>query len=511
MSENTDALIFGKNIEKHLVALEIEDDVAVLYEQNPETGKVTRREEGHRYWVLSNRELDNRFKRLKGNLYYRYGALVKTKNEFYAIKNQFRNENLYGVSDPREAHMIRYGRTLFKDLKHDQVSVLAFDIETTGLHHDEDSKVLLIANTFRDSKGQITRRLFAYDEYENDGDFLKAWIDWVVEIDPSVLVGHNVYKFDLPYIDFCCSKANVIFSIGRERKEFKVANYESRFRKDGSQTIGYNKVIIYGRSVIDTMFLSIKYDVARNFTSYGLKSIIKELGKEVEGRVFYDAAKIKDNHLIPEEWSIIKQYAEHDGDDALTLYDLMIPSFFYWTQNIPKTFQSIIESATGSQINSLMMRSYLQDGHSLPKTSIAQKFPGALSVGNPGVYRNVLKWDISSLYPSIMIQYEIYDQNKDPNANFLKMVKAFREQRLENKRKAKETGLTYFRDMEQSQKIGINSAYGTLGANGLLFNSPKNAALVTEKGREILQQAIVWATNKRLETKLEEVVSNDEL
>ena len=43
----------------------------------------------------------------------------------------------------------------------------------------------------------------------------------------------------------------------------------------------------------------------------------------------------------------------------------------------------------------------------------------------------------------------------------------------------------------QSQKIVINSAYGLLGAQGLNFNSPDNAALVTKGGREILQNGIV--------------------
>ena len=52
----------------------------------------------------------------------------------------------------------------------------------------------------------------------------------------------------------------------------------------------------------------------------------------------------------------------------------------------------------------------------------------------------------------------------------------------------------YHDDMQASYKIMINSMYGFLGTAGLLFNSPKNAAFVTRKGREILSQAIKWAS-----------------
>jgi DNA polymerase elongation subunit (family B) len=50
--------------------------------------------------------------------------------------------------------------------------------------------------------------------------------------------------------------------------------------------------------------------------------------------------------------------------------------------------------------------------------------------------------------------------------------------------------------MEQTQKVAINSSYGLLGATGLVYNSPKNAALVTEKGRETIATATLWASGK---------------
>jgi DNA polymerase elongation subunit (family B) len=242
------------------------------------------------------------------------------------------------------------------------------------------------------------------------------------------------------------------------------------------------------------MFLAYKYDIGRKYESYGLKKIIAQEKLEAEDRVFYDASQIRFKYKDPNEWKLIKEYCLHDADDALKLFDLMSPPFFYMTQSVPKSFQSMIESASGSQINSVMVRSYLQEKHSIPKASTTVEYEGAISFGNPGVYRNVFKVDVASLYPSIMIEYKVYSPQKDPNKNFLNLVQTFTERRLYHKRLAKEE--KYHDDMQAAFKIFINSCYGFLGSTGLNFNMPEGAALVTKIGRDILSKSIEWAGQK---------------
>jgi DNA polymerase elongation subunit (family B) len=243
------------------------------------------------------------------------------------------------------------------------------------------------------------------------------------------------------------------------------------------------------------MFLSIKYDATeRKFESYGLKSIISQLGLEKPNRTFYDASKIRENYTNVDEWQKIKDYCIDDADDAITLFDLMAAPFFYLTQSVPKSFQAMIEGATGSQINAIMTRAYLQDKHSIPKANEAAHYEGAISIGNVGVYSNVWKVDVASLYPSIMIEYEVGDRNKDPNGYFQDLVKTFTSERLKNKKLAKTN--KYYDDLQASQKIFINSCYGFLGTAGLNFNAPEKAAFITAKGREILTKAIDWSESK---------------
>lgn len=483
-----DPLIFGKNDKEGIVSIEVNDSNAEIFYENKPTEVVS-----NRFWILANEQLPG-FIKLKGDLHYKYGRQFNERSEFLKFRTYNRGKDIYSIFDAKEALMIKDGYTYFKGIKLEDVSVLSFDIETIGMNRDNDSKVLLISNTFK-KNGKTIKKLFAYDQYASQGEFLEAWCSWVVEQNPSVLCGHNVFSFDLDYLNHVAEREGVTLNLGRNGEPIRFDTYESKFRKDQTQDYMYKKAHIYGREIVDTLFLSIKYDTAtKKYESYGLKQIIKQEGLESKDRVFYDAQQIRFNYKNPIEWEKIKKYCEDDSDDALALYFLMAPSMFYTTQSVPKSYQNVICTATGSQINSMMVRSYLQTGYSIPKATMAKEYEGAISIGNPGIYNNVKKIDVSSLYPSIILQYEIFDKDKDPQANFLKIVQTLTKQRLEHKKLAKTD--KYYDDRQQSEKIMINSAYGFLGTTGLHFNNPIKAAEVTRIGQEILKKSIEWSEKK---------------
>lgn len=487
-----DKLIYGKSQEERIVSIESSGDSLEIFKETKE-GKIESSFVPNRYWILAPFPIGHdKWARLNGDLHYRFGRQFRTREEFVKARGYYRHKDVFSIYDPKEAAMVKDGYTYFKGMKHDEVSILAFDIESTSLEHTDAAKILLISNTFR-KQGKITRKLFAYNEYSDEGAFLQDWCAWVREMNPSIITGHNIVMYDFPYMQFLADKAGITLDLGRDGSAAEFDSYESKFRKDGSQFYHYNKIHIYGREVVDTMFAALKYDVGRKYENYSLKYIVKTEGLEIKDRVFYDAQQIRHKYHIPEEWEKIKLYCSQDGDDGLAVFDLTTPPFFYLTQSIPKSFQLVSESASGSQINSMMMRAYLQDAHSLPKASEAIRFEGAISVGSPGIYNNCIKWDVASLYPSIMLTYEIYPKEKDPNLYFKTILEFFTVGRLNNKRLSKETKDPYYKQLEQSQKIFINSAYGFLGASGLLFNDPPAAASVTQKGREILTQAIDWS------------------
>lgn len=501
-----DKILYGKNPQEGIVGLEVTDNLTELFIQD-ETGKIESKFVSNKFWILSNRPLNKNFIRLEGDLHYKWGIQFEDRESFGKFRRIWKNEDIYSIYNPKEAFMVKDGYTYYKGLQPKDISILSFDIETTGLNHDNTAKLILITNTFR--KGdQVIRKLFCYDEYQNEGEMLVAWCKWVKEVDPSIITGHNIISYDLPYMQFIADKHNVSINLGRNGSDIKFDRFESGFRIDQTRDLNYKKVYIYGREVIDTMFLAIKSDIAaKKYESYGLKQIIKQENLEQQNRQFYDASKIRFNYTNKEEMVKIKKYAETDADDGLKLFDLFCPPFFYLTQMVPKSFQAVTESASGSQINSLLVRSYLQDRYSIPKASETFHFEGAISWGNPGIHKNVLSFDVSSLYPSIILQYNVHDKEKDPKAYLLYITNKLREERLKYKKLFQETNNLQYDHLQTMKKIVINSIYGFLGSTGLNFNSPKLAAFITSKGREILQKAIKWATGSELVIEKEQVIN----
>lgn len=494
------SLIFGKDNTQNIVSLEVKDETIELFIEKD--GIVTSKFLPNKYWIVSPKKFNDGWKPLKGNLFYKYIKYYDDINSYYKDKRTYRDAEIFSVGNPKEAAMLLNGFTHFKGMKVEDVSILSFDIEGMGLAHNPSSRVLMITNTFRRGKS-IERKSFSCDEFESDGEMLEAWTAWVREKNPSIVSGFNVFGYDFPYLNYCASKAGVTLSLGRDGSNITFDKYESKFRKDGSQDYDYKRCHIYGREIVDMMFVAYHYDFSRKYERYALKEIIKHEGLAREGRQYYDAANIGKDWEDLEKRKLIKQYGQDDSDENLALYDLMIPSFFYLSSSIPKTFQQINYTASGSQLNAFLIRAYLQQDHSLPKTSEVQKFEGAISFGVPGIYSNMLKIDFSALYPNIIRQFGIYDKGKDPKGYLLKMTNYFTDERLKNKKLAKQTGDKYYSDLEQSQKIVANSIYGLLGAK-LNFNYPAGAAEVTRIGRELLKFSIFWATGKNIDYWLDE-------
>lgn len=490
-------IIYGINKESNIVNISIDEPAGLVYIFKEIDGVVSYTTKQYKHWVLFQEPINNTLKTLSGSQPYKY-IKEYTLDELAAVRKKLYYYKNYTVYNKPENFMISNGYTYFKDMKNADVSLLSFDIETTGLDPNT-CELLLITNTFR-KNGKYISKTFSLIDYVDEVAMISTWCAWVKEMDPTILLGHNINMFDIPFINTRWYRGtDTVLPLGRLENRIVIEERPREFRKDGSQTYTYHRINCFGREIVDTFFLSIKADIARKYESYGLKSIIKQEGLEEAGREFYDASQIGKNWHIPEERAKIIAYAEADSRDPIKLFDLMIGPFFYLTPYIPKTFQVMIESATGSQINALMVRSYLQKDMSVAETSQSVPFEGAISFGNCGVYDNVFKVDVASLYPSIMRHYKVFPKGKDYNNHFPRMLDYFTEERLKNKKLAKDTKDRFYDDLQNAQKVVINSAYGFMGASGLNYNFPEGAAETTKYGRDIITKAVEWATGHTLE------------
>lgn len=498
----SNSIIYGKDSTEKIVNLSVMDDTLYIYQEID--GNIIESTRPYTHWVLSKKKHNDTFTTLEGNQPFKYFKEYKYADFEAKAKPLVYKLGLFTIQQKQENYMVRHGITYFKNTKVDEVSLLSFDIETTGLDPKApNAKLLIITNTFR-KLGNYESKTFVVDDFSSEKEMILAWAEWVKEKDPSVIIGHNIIMFDIPYIIGRCSINKIQLKLGRRNQPLQIEDRERQFRKDGSQSYTYKRIECFGREIIDTFFLAIKTDIGRVYPTYGIKSIMKYEGLEEDDRQHYEAAKIAQNWHIPEEKKKIIAYAEADSRDPIKLYDLKIATMFYICPVIPKPFQLIAESASGSQLNALMVRSYLQQDHSIAEAEDVPKFQGAISFGVPGVYKNMLKLDFSALYPSIMREYELYDKKKDPKKHFLQVVEFFHEYRQEYKKKYQETKDRYYDDLQNVAKTIANSCYGFLAAKGLQYNSPQIASFITAKARELLTFSIEYFSSRSLNSWIEE-------
>ncbi|MBX6341584.1 MAG: DNA polymerase, partial [Thermomicrobiaceae bacterium] len=186
-------------------------------------------------------------------------------------------------------------------------------------------------------------------------------------------------------------------------------------------------------------------------------------------------------------------YALDDVEDTRVLSELAAPTEFYQTQILPRAFQSVAVGGPGEKINFLMTRVYLSLGHSLPTPQPPRAYPGGYSeIRRHGVFAPVVKCDVESLYPAIMLTDRIAPAS-DALGVYLELLDDLTARRLQAKRQARSASgaeRARWNGLQASFKVLINSFYGYLGYDRALFNDYHAAERVTLRGQEIIRRVV---------------------
>jgi DNA polymerase, archaea type len=398
------------------------------------------------------------------------------------------------ISDPVHQYLLLTGKTLFKGMKYDDLHRLALDIETACAPGFEFSNVLrnedrILSIALMDNHG-YEEVLFGRDMAEKE--MLEALGERISRIDPDVLEGHNLFNFDLEYIVGRARMHGVRLGWGRDGSEPRIRG--SRFTV-AERMIDFTRMDIYGRHVVDTLFLLQYYDVtARELESYGLKSAAIHFGLAEEDRTYVDGSDIQ--RTFQEDPEALKRYNLDDARETLALSELLGYSFYLQTRIFPYSYQNIFVRGNATKINGLFMREYLRQRVSIPKPSGKGAFEGGYTdVFKQGVVRNVVHCDVASLYPSILLSYDLKPAG-DSLGVFLPLLRDLRSFRLEAKRRARESEgaaeRDYYQALQQTFKVLINSFYGYLGTEIHNFSDTALAAQVTRLGRELIHVMLDW-------------------
>ena len=391
-------------------------------------------------------------------------------------------------ADPTHQFLLRTGKTSFLGLRFEDLSRMALDIEVTtapGFEFPnaarESDRIIAIA--LADSAGLCT--VLSGTEM-SEAELLAECSRIIRERDPDVLEGHNVFRFDLEYLEARARRHRIPLRWGRDGSVLR--GRASRMQV-ADRSISYRRYAVAGRHIVDTWILAQLYDVAaRDLPSYGLKDVARHFGVAAPTRTYLPPEEIP--RIFIEDPKRLLAYAQDDVTETLALSAILSPPYFVQAQALPFDYQSTVLRGNATKVDALLLREYLHRRQAMPSPQAGQAVAGGYTaVFQRGVAREVLHVDVASLYPSIMLGQRVL-----PASDRLGVVAALlgdlRAFRLSAKALAREAADPAQRallgGLQQTFKILINSFYGYLAFSQGHWNDFEAANRVTSEGRRLV-------------------------
>jgi DNA polymerase, archaea type len=469
------------------------DDLAHLgsrlvpaFESSAEPATFTYREldgpsESYRYLISANngRTLE---RALVDGASRRLGRQINSINEL--------QDEYYRVG-PVEQFLMQSGKVYFRGLTYSDLHRLQFDLETTAL---DPRRGRIFMAAIRDSRGLATT--IEAPTPDDEASLITSLSALIRERDPDIIENHNLFGFDLPFLEQRAATLNIPLILGRAGGP---ADLE---RRDETLAIGpearrRTRYSIAGRELIDTLDAVRRHDfVVRDMPSHSLKDAARYFGIAAPNRVYLDGATIYETYRRDPDR--VRQYALDDvvEVDGLSLRLLGAP--FAVASMAPRRYERLASAGPAMGIlEPLLVRAYLRNGAALPRQSTDQEGGQGLHEGGAvhllaeGVAEHVVKADVASLYPSLMRTYQI-GPACDYLGVLLSILGRLTDLRLSHKSAAKQATpgsveANHHEATQAAMKILVNSAYGYMGAGSMaLFADSYAAGEVTRRGREIL-------------------------
>ncbi|MBI4839817.1 MAG: DNA polymerase II [candidate division NC10 bacterium] len=401
-------------------------------------------------------------------------------------------------TDPVQQHLMLTGQTHFLVLPLGELRRMQLDIETycaAGYEFPNAARAedRITAIALADSTGWehlISGK--ALDE----PDMLKELVRLVQERDPDVLEGHNLFRFDLEYIEARARRHKVKLALGRGGAVLQ--GHPSRMQI-AERTITYKKYEVVGRHIIDTWILAQHYDVtARELEGYGLKEIARHFGLAADDRTYILPEKV--SWYFDHDPDTLFRYALDDVRETRALSEILSQSYFVQAQIFPFSYQNVALRGNATKIDALLIREYLRRHRAIPAPEPPQEVLGGYTeIAYQGVARRVLHYDVTSLYPSVMLAFG-YFPRRDTLGVFPSLLRDLRAFRVQAKRLARtaetDEARAYYDALQGTFKILINSFYGYLAFPLGHFNDYQAANQVTAKGRELIHAVMAWLKDR---------------
>src|SRR5213082_2937883 len=408
MEFEKNTLLFGADSTPRIVAIELgETGTVKVYRREKGGSTVADVEPFHPFvWCDSDVvDLGIESEKLRNDLKYGWLVTVDSWKELIALRNGLKNagRDFFAFTDPVQHYLTATGRTLFKglpfeELKRMQVEVLSFP---------DDANAHLMSIALSDNSGwEDVLIVDPKNVEESETGALKKLTNLIKERDPDVIEGHNLFRFDLPYLVARAKKTKTKLDWGRSGGF--LCSRPSRLQI-AEKTIDYPKFTIEGRHFVDTFLLAQFYDVGmRTLSGFERVAVARHFGlcdseelSALTGKQLQRAYSDNDESF--------RQRALCAVRETRAVAELLSPSYFIQAQIFPYNYQDVIVRGNATRINALFLREYFRQRHSIPELPMVRAFEGGYTdIFFTGVAHNVWHCDVASLYPSIMLKFDCF-------------------------------------------------------------------------------------------------------
>jgi DNA polymerase elongation subunit (family B) len=440
----------------------------------------------------------------------------------------------FSILTPVEQYLVQKKKRLFKGIdNYSDVYRFVFDIETTGLDPLVNNIILI---GVKDNRG-LEKTISAFGE-DGEKKCIEEFFKYIKKLKPTIISGYNSASFDWPFI---LKRSEIL---GVDTKDLtSIFTSQGIKEKEGILKLAneiepYTQHVIWGFNIIDISH-SVRRAQAINseIKSWGLKYITKYLEKEKPNRVYVDGAFISkiylDNELYYinpktgnykkigdpgtenlmdkypgkyEIWSgkrIVEQYLDDDLYETMIVDDSFSQSTFLLSKVVPTTYERAATMGTATLWKIIMLAWSYENSLAIPEKDEKRAITGGLSrLLNVGYAKNIVKFDYSSLYPSIQLVYDVF-----PDCDIMgvqkSMLKYFRNIRIQYKRLKEDFEKTnpelseYYDRKQLPIKIFINAYFGSLSAPQVFpWGDMNMGETITCVGRQCLRMMIMFYKNK---------------
>ncbi len=235
---------------------------------------------------------------------------------------------------------------------------------------------------------------FLVDEDRNDGPVIEDFVSYVRHFDPDIIVGYGINGQDWPYLIERCKKLGLRLQVDRAETE--------------PHTSVYGHVSITGRANVDLLdfvgeFSEVKVQTLENLADYlGIMKIEnRQLVEDVDYADYWDSR---------EKREILKKFSMDNARCVMGIAEAVMDFAMQLSNLVSLPLDHVGSAAAGFRVEWFLIKRTHGLGELVPKRIEQPYRPyagGVVLKPLPGMHGDIAVLDFKSMYPSLMIAYNI--------------------------------------------------------------------------------------------------------